>query len=494
MNAASDVVVLGAGPAGLCAAIRLLRMGRSVTILERPTPGQTRVGELLTPGVRSILDFLDVPDALQQAHAQEVVASRVIWPQPTVELLGPLPRQAGIMVDRALFDQHLLKAALAAGAVLSSCTVGRMVRERAGWRIGMDDNGHEQVITARFVVDARGRAGNAAGRVPLAARLLAICCEFPTKDRTCEVSVEALEDGWIWGAPTSKGTYRVLAFGDPITMRQMQPGHPSGWAHDMIGRSHLFRHLATAQASEAGAYNATSYLHRDWWGKDILKVGDAALALDPLSSSGVEKSMRFALQATLAINTLLANEGASMLAKQFLEARLYEACGRHMAWTRDQYANAWCADTMPFWRERSASQMLQGLPDLATHRISDAQTAAEDSMKIERMSESDGLSLHPLQLLDTPILAPEVGITDVACAMGDLIVTRLAVTHPGLRAPVAFVHGREVVPLLREIGPSRTYAELVERWTRRITRAEAIAICGWALRERLLVTAHDRAV
>ena len=39
--------------------------------------------------------------------------------------------------------------------------------------------------------------------------------------------------------------------------------------------------------------------------------------------------------------------------------------------------------------------------------------------------------MHPLQLLDKPILAYGVRIVDVACAMGDLIVSKSAITHSG---------------------------------------------------------------
>lgn len=494
MNTASDVVVMGAGPAGLCAALRLQQMGRSVTIVARPPTAKTNVSELLTPGVRGILDFLGAPQVLHAAHARDVSVNRVIWAQAEVAISRPTFRQAGSIVDRALFDQHLLKAAIGAGAVLKSCTVERLERQRTGWGIGIDDNGRRQVVATRFVIDARGRAGNADGRIPLAARLLAIGCEFPAgKDSACEVSVEALDEGWLWGAPTSQGAFRVLAFGDPMTMRQQQPGHPSGWARDMIGRSHLFRHLVPAQAFHLGAYNATPYLHQDWWGTNILKVGDAALALDPLSSSGVEKSMRFALQAALAINTLLVNEGASLQARQFLETRIHETCGRHMAWTEDQYANAWCAGLKPFWQERSEPHLLNGLPDATMLSIAAARATARSARDGKPSSnEMQSLSLHPLQLLDTPFLAPDVGITDVACAVGDLIVLKPAVTHPSLSAPVVFVNGKEVAPLLREIGPARSCAELIERWATRVSRSEAIAICAWALRQRILLTARHR--
>ena len=385
MNGSCDVAVLGASPAGLCVAIRLLQMGRTVTILERAAPAHGNVGELLTPGVRGILDFLGLPDAMQDARGQDVISSRVIWPEQHAAVSRPPFQQAGIMVDRALFDRRLLRAALDSGANVLLSTVASMVRHPEGWRIGIDNSGDRQLIAAHFVVDARGRNGSANGRVPLTPHLLAICCEFPAHKKECEVSVEALEDGWLWGAPTSRGFYRVLVFGDPAATRQKQTGHALTRLQGMLGRSRLFQHLATLQASRFAAYNATSFLHRDWWDKDILKVGDAALALDPLSSSGVEKSMRLALQAALAINTILTKENASPLARQFMEAKVFESCGRHMAWMQEQYATAWCAREAPFWRERAAEQSLKGLPEFAALRVADARTTALSAVEIDKL-------------------------------------------------------------------------------------------------------------
>lgn len=499
MTTLYDVAVLGMGPAGLCAALRLRQMGRSVVVLERARVVQGSVGELLTPGVRGILDFLGVPDALIQARGQDVFSNRVIWSGREPVSSRPSPRQAGIMVDRALFDGHLAQAALNSGTdVLRGCRVESMDRNPSGWCIAFSTNGRRHTLAARFVVDARGRAGSAHARVSLGARLLALRTEFPRNVEPCEVSVEALPDGWLWGAPTCQGRYRVLAFCDPVAMRGVRLGqscsHPSTWLHRMVAHSRLFSHLATAEATSLSAYDATPFLHRDWWGENIVKVGDAALALDPLSSSGVEKGMRFALQAVLVINTLLSSGRAGPLAKEFLHGKMHESCGRHLAWTQHQYSQAWCARQNPFWAGRSAEQLLEGLPEGDAQRIIDCRAMAWAALepKQMRLAGDDDWPINPLQLLDAPALACDVEIADVACAVGDLIESKPAVIHPNLSTPVVFVHGRELVPLLREIGQSRSYADLVERWSTQVTAAEAIAICAWALRNRVLTsTSHS---
>ena len=494
VTAPYDVAVLGLGPAGLCAALRLRQMGRSVVVLERARAIQGSVGELLTPGVRGILEFLGLPDALIHARGQDVLSNRVIWSERHLVSSRPSPREAGIMVDRALFDGHLAHAALNSGAdVLRGCCVESMDCHPSGWCISFSTNGRRQALTARFIVDARGRAGSAHARMSLAPRLLALRTEFPRHVGPCEVSIEALPDGWLWGAPTCQGSYRVLAFCDPVAMRGLRLSqsfsHPSSWLQRMLAHSRLFSHLPTVEATSLRAYDATPYLHRDWWGENIVKVGDAALALDPLSSSGVEKGMRFALQAVLAINTLLSSGRTEPLAKEFLQGKMHESCGRHLAWTQHQYGQTWCVRQNPFWQARAAERPLEGLPEGDALRIINCRALAWAALEPKQTRPTrDSWPINPLQLLDAPALACDVEIANVACAVGDLIELKPAVIHPNLSTPVVFVHGRELVPLLREIGPSRSYADLLERWSTRVTAPEAISICAWALRNRLLTS------
>lgn len=90
-----DAVVIGAGPNGLAAAIRLAEAGRSVLVLEaQPTPGgAVRTAELTLPGFRH-----DVFSAVHPAGAASPVFGRMPlaehgleWVHPEVALAHPLP-------------------------------------------------------------------------------------------------------------------------------------------------------------------------------------------------------------------------------------------------------------------------------------------------------------------------------------------------------------------------------------------------------------------
>ena len=79
---------------------------------------------------------------------------------------------------------------------------------------------------------------------------------------------------------------------------------------------------------------ATPYLDAEAWRPGVLKIGEAALALDPLSSSGVERSMRLALQAAVAVNTLLCDPGSADLARDYYESSLISSSANHLLWTQ----------------------------------------------------------------------------------------------------------------------------------------------------------------
>ncbi|MHC4880808.1 MAG: tryptophan 7-halogenase, partial [Planctomycetota bacterium] len=56
-----DVVILGGGPAGCAAGLTLLkRDGVSVAIVEASDYTVPRIGESLTPGIRPLLEYLDL--------------------------------------------------------------------------------------------------------------------------------------------------------------------------------------------------------------------------------------------------------------------------------------------------------------------------------------------------------------------------------------------------------------------------------------------------
>jgi flavin-dependent dehydrogenase len=103
-----DVAVLGAGPAGSTAAIRLLALGHQVALVERREFPRSRIGEALSPGVLELLRFLELGDALIDVRTVRNVPTRIVWEQRDPELVE-LPQHRGVVVvDRAEFDADTL--------------------------------------------------------------------------------------------------------------------------------------------------------------------------------------------------------------------------------------------------------------------------------------------------------------------------------------------------------------------------------------------------
>jgi flavin-dependent dehydrogenase len=56
-------------------------------------------------------------------------------------------------------------------------------------------------------------------------------------------------------------------------------------------------------------------------GRDFIKLGDAVLATDPLSASGVQRAMQGALAAAVTVNTILRRPDSARLAEDFYRER-----------------------------------------------------------------------------------------------------------------------------------------------------------------------------
>jgi electron transfer flavoprotein-quinone oxidoreductase len=158
-----DVIVVGAGPAGSIAALKLARAGRSVCLVERGAcPGAKNMfGGLLhhTP----VLDEL-LPDLIERAPLERHVyrKSLAFLKEDSAVSLSfdsanfDRPPYNGFTVFRPVFDRWLANEAVRAGALLlNNCAAENIIREN-GQVAGVTIKGREGELRGCLVIAADG--------------------------------------------------------------------------------------------------------------------------------------------------------------------------------------------------------------------------------------------------------------------------------------------------------------------------------------------------
>jgi hypothetical protein len=216
------------------------------------------------------------------------------------------------------------------------------------------------------------------------------------------------------------------------------------------------------------ATDATSWLDPDCVSPSRIRVGEAALTIDPISSSGVQKAIQSALSAAVVSNTLLRRAELTGAAVRFYQSSLQEASARHCQWAAEHYGKVAAERGGAFWRDRSASAPLPKpdfAPDFSPRSTADSHTLA--GMRV--------------------VLSPQLEFVTTPCLDGDFVSLQPALRHPNLEAPVAWVGNHTVAPLLQQVQAPATVLQLAIAWSAQVPLSSGIAIASWLLRHGILV-------
>ena len=312
----ADVAVVGAGPAGSAAAVRLARAGREVVVLDRARfPRDKCCGDGLTTDALRRLDRLGLdPKAVATwQHVDDIV---VRSPSGRIVRL-PFPRDRGTyaaVAQRRDLDAALVELARQAGAtVLDGC--GLAAARTANGSVVLEADGADPV-TARYAIGADGmwsplRKALGQGEEPgYLGEWHAFRQYFggvgPEASQMWVWFEPDLLPGYAWSFPLPDGRANV-GFGLP-----RQAGRPTGemarvWA-GLVERPALRSVLGAAEPLEP---------HRAWpiparvttsrltaGGGRVLFAGDAARATDPMTGEGIAQALE---TATLAADAILAD-------------------------------------------------------------------------------------------------------------------------------------------------------------------------------------------
>jgi hypothetical protein len=212
------------------------------------------------------------------------------------------------------------------------------------------------------------------------------------------------------------------------------------------------------------AIDATPYLSSDCVAPTEIRLGDAALAIDPISSSGVQKAIQTALSGAIVANTLLRRPQSTEAALGFYRAQLNDASERHRRWAAGHYRDVAEYEDRPFWQQRAAA----ATPEPAPFPAIDARGLAATPVELSR----------ELEFVETP------------CLQGDFVSVASALHHPRLENPLVFLGGRELAPLLQALPPGHTPLQIAQSWSSRMPLESSMAIAGWLVTHGILVEQH----
>jgi flavin-dependent dehydrogenase len=363
-----DVAVVGAGPAGSATARHLALDDRRVVLIERSRFDTPRVGESLAPAVQPLLVKLGVWSRFLALGPLPSYGTRSLWGDSTPGVHSHLMSAwgRGWHVDRLAFDRLLVDAAVEVGATVACGTavVGH-AWSGDGWQLDLRTRGengrdeHALQIQARTVVDATGRGAHLAtslgARRLLFDHLVGVAAQLEGITAASEryVMVETTPDGWWYTAPVPNDRMIAMLMTDGDLCRRDNLRSRAIWqsrlnlAHGTLariasGRSDLSLRVFSAMSQR---------LHRDECAAPWLAVGDAALAVDPISGSGVVRALRSAGTCSTTIRALLDGQGAGEIAAY--EANIDRDCTTYLEERALYYDLEQRWPTCEFWQRRA---------------------------------------------------------------------------------------------------------------------------------------------
>ena len=301
---ATDVLVVGAGPAGSTAALVLARAGVRVRLVDRARfPRDKLCGDTLNPGTLAMLDRLGIAAPIR----------RSALPITGMDLTGPggacvsadYPRGIhGVSLTRRDLDLMLLEAAIAAGACFESDVVVRAPLTTADTSrvVGVHAaaSGDERNVHARVVIAADGRHSRLAFGLGLASyapapKRWAFGAYFgDVADLSSHGEMHIRTDGYIGIAPLPGGIANVCVVRELKNVFRAQHADVDTSVRRAVDSDPVLAPRFT-RARQISGVTSLGPLAVDASGAGypgLLVAGDAAGFVDPMTGDGLRFAIR----------------------------------------------------------------------------------------------------------------------------------------------------------------------------------------------------------
>ncbi len=354
-----DVAIVGAGPAGACAALNLAPFWR-VVLIDRSAVPNDRVGDSLPGAARRLLSDMGLWDGFCSDAHLPAHARTSVWggPLPVERDALSDPDGHGWHLDRARFERRLRAVAAARGARLEALArIASVMRERDGWRLDVDRRSERTAVRARILVDAAGRGSRLLSGFGARRRSndKLVCSWMRAHDVRLPAGrfhVEAESDGWWYAASLPHGE-TIVAFHTDADLPVARTVRSAESLRARVSRFAALRDVVADQAwsrAETGFCAANGASLASPVGDGWIATGDAALAFDPLAAQGLFNALYTGLAAAEAVDRHLRGDTAALASYAEEIARIRGAYETHLlAWYGLE--SRW--PDSPFWSRRT---------------------------------------------------------------------------------------------------------------------------------------------
>ena len=317
------VLIVGGGPAGLSTAIELARLGTAAWVVERSRYNDVRIGEHLQPS--GVLQLRAAERTSNMPLDVHLVSAGIeaYWGSSAPNYTDYLfhPGQYGLNLSRPRFDADLACACERAGVtVLLSATLMRARKATVGWDADIAVDGKPASCAVSVVVDGSGRAARFArsqgAKVRADDRMVAVVAigHGADNETTTRNLVETAEIGWWYSARIGPAQgICMLVTDDDLLPKDAHACLTPWWLSQLDRTDQTRRRAPRVDPSQRLIVRSARSQRLDIAsGLKWLAIGDAAMALDPLTSQGIAKALEHGRRAASSIVDYIAGDDSSL--------------------------------------------------------------------------------------------------------------------------------------------------------------------------------------
>ncbi len=413
---ASDVLVVGGGPAGSSAATHLAQAGIDVVLMERQCFPRNQVGESLIPHIWKFTDMTGVSAKIEAEGFLAKAGGITVWNEKIHQILFSDfgYTRPGLHVERDVFDHILSDHAQHCGATIFQNVVVKSVdfsdpdRPLVHFTDKRNDTNEHGSIRCQYIIDASGPSSLLANQfkkrttISSETNFLSLWGYFKNSryvgiDRNSHPEsdlnhikpvtfVMSFEKGWLWHIVLRGKTSVGLIVPTHRTQGMNKQQREVFFKQTCYTLPHLQNLLQDAEFIEGSLQFRPdySYYSERICGDNFYCIGDAAAFVDPIFSHGVQNALYNAAIVSLTIQESLKNKNKRTRFSQLCASRMQQFYGFSRALALGDFGSNGVNPEL-------VKNLMQSLPPLELELLLVASTMTNRSENFKKIMQKTGM-------------------------------------------------------------------------------------------------------